>query len=51
MRLKKLAQLLTKTSLPIYKLSAQCGFKEPNYAKRAFKKAFGTSMREFRSSH
>ena len=51
MRLKKLAQLLTKTSLPIYKLSAQCGFKESNYAKRAFKKAFGTSMREFRSSH
>ena len=48
-RLAVLKRRLRETRMPIAKLSAGCGFKCENYAKRLFKSRFGVSMSEWRA--
>ena len=47
-RLAEVKRLLRETSMPIARITAQCGFASDNYAKRLFRNAEGTSMREWR---
>jgi LacI family transcriptional regulator len=49
-RLAVLKRRLHETDTPIAKLSAGCGFKCENYAKRLFKNRFGVSMSEWRKA-
>ena len=47
-RLAEVKRLLRETSMPIARITAQCGFAADNYAKRLFRDAEGLSMREWR---
>ena len=47
-RLAEVKRLLRETSMPIARITAQCGFASDNYAKRLFRNAEGMSMREWR---
>lgn len=50
-RLAEVKRLLRETSMPIARITEQCGFADDNYAKRVFRKAEGMSMRNWRSGH
>lgn len=47
-RLQKAAGLLTKTSLPVFKVATKTGIADYNYFTKIFKKRFGMSPREYR---
>ena len=47
-RLAGVKRLLRETSMPIARITAQCGFAADNYAKRLFRDTEGISMREWR---
>ena len=49
-RLAKLKRLLRESRLSAAKAAALCGFPEPNYARRFFKRETGLTMVEFRAS-
>ena len=49
-RLAALQRRLRDTDAPIAKVTAACGFRGENYAKRLFKSRFGVSMSEWRSA-
>ncbi len=49
-RLAEVKRLLRETSMPIARITEQCGFADDNYAKRLFRKAEGMSMRSWRSA-
>lgn len=49
-RMKKAAQLLHHSGSPIKEISRQCGFSDPNYFAKTFRRAFGVSPTDFRSS-
>lgn len=48
-RLKKAADLLEETDESIQEIAYSCGFREPNYFSRVFRKKYGRSPRESRS--
>ena len=50
-RLKMAKQLLSNTSLPINKVSAECGFENSSHFSRVFKEKTGTSPLQFKQSH
>ena len=47
-RLEAVKKMLTGTSRTILAIGEACGFRNPDYLKRLFKKRFGMSMREWR---
>lgn len=47
-RLEELKRYLVRSSLPITKVSALCGFRNDLWIKYVFKRRFGMTMREFR---
>ena len=50
-RLDRAVKLLTKTAdLSVKEVSSMCGFQDPNYFAKAFRRAFGASPTEFRST-
>ena len=49
-RIEEVKRLLRETQMPIARITANCGFADENYAKRAFRKTTGTTMRAWRSS-
>ena len=49
-RLATLRKRLRETDMPIAKLTASCGFRCENYAKKLFRSRFGMSMTEFRGA-
>ena len=48
-RLEELKRYLVRSSLPIAKVSALCGFRNDLWIKYVFKRRFGMTMREFRA--
>lgn len=49
-RLEELKRLLADSDIPIARVTAACGFGSENYAKNLFRRRFGMSMSEFRST-
>ena len=49
MRLDEVKRRLRDTDTPIAKITAACGFKGENYAKKLFRSRFGMSMRAWRA--
>lgn len=49
-RMKKAVQLLHHGPLPIKAIAHQCGFADPNYFAKTFRRAFGVSPTDFRRS-
>ncbi|WP_416797395.1 helix-turn-helix domain-containing protein [Ciceribacter azotifigens] len=50
-RLRRAAKLLTKAAeMPIKEVSALCGFEDPNYFSKVFRRLYGTSPSDFRTS-
>ena len=49
-RINQACRLLRETRLPVTDISCQCGFNDPNYFSRAFKKATGRSPLSFRAA-
>ena len=47
-RLEKVRSLLVSTDLPMAHVAERCGYRDANYLKNQFKKAFGMSMRDWR---
>ena len=50
-QLARTKELLTSTKMPIRQITASCGFPNETYPKDLFRKRFGMSMREWRTSH
>ena len=50
MRFNELKRRLVSSNIRIGKITAACGFACESHAKRAFKKRFGMSMRDWRKS-
>ena len=48
-RLENVKRLLSETSMPIARITEQCGFADANYAKRLFRNTEGMSMRTWRA--
>ena len=49
LRLKKAAQLLQQTSVTVYEVALNVGYKDPKYFSREFKKQFGKTPSEYAS--
>ena len=49
-RLDAVRHLLSTTTMTIGEIAVKCGYQDDNYLKNQFKRAFGTSMRKFRSA-
>ncbi len=49
-RLDEVKRLLRDTDMRISEIAARCGYRDANYLKNLFKKRFGMTMREWRSS-
>lgn len=49
MRMKKAAQQLDETNRPVADIAYACGFSDPKYFSRSFKKAIGMTPTEYRS--
>ena len=50
-RLEAVKSLLESSNLPIAQVAERCGYKDANYLKNQFKKAFGMSMRDWRAQN
>ncbi|MFA6293248.1 MAG: AraC family transcriptional regulator [Victivallales bacterium] len=50
MRISRASNLLLQSSLPLSRISEMCGYRDPLYFSRAFKKTKGVSPSEFRLS-
>ncbi len=48
LRLKKAAELLVSTGMNITETAEKCGFDDPNYFTRLFKKSFGKTPRDYK---
>ena len=48
-RIRKACSMLKETALPVTEIAARCGFGDPNYFSRAFRKAKGITPSQFRS--
>ncbi|MDO1583335.1 AraC family transcriptional regulator [Rhizobium oryzicola] len=50
-RLRRAAKLLTKAAdLPVKEVAALCGFEDPNYFSKVFRRLYGTNPSDFRTS-
>lgn len=49
-RMERAAKLLSDSRLSVKKVSAACGFADPNYFSKAFRRTFSTSPGEFRTT-
>jgi transcriptional regulator GlxA family with amidase domain len=49
-RLAAVRERIEKTDKKFLAIGAECGFRNPDYLKRLFRKRFGMSMREWRDS-
>ncbi|OHV82827.1 AraC family transcriptional regulator [Rhizobium sp. LCM 4573] len=50
-RLRRAAKLLTKAAeMPIKEVSALCGFEDPNYFSKVFRRLYGTNPSDFRTT-
>ena len=49
-RIGEVGRLLRETDLRISEIAVRCGYRDANYLKNLFKKRFGMTMREWRSS-
>lgn len=50
-RLRRAAKLLTKTAdMPVKEVAALCGFDDPNYFSKVFRRLYGTNPSDFRTS-
>lgn len=49
-RMEHAARLLQTTPDPVVEIAARCGFSQPNYFSKAFRRAFDVSPSEFRAS-
>jgi AraC-like DNA-binding protein len=49
-RMRRAARLLATHTMPVKEISAACGFDDPNYFAKVFRRAFGTSPTTFRMS-
>ena len=49
-RLSHACKLLKETALPVHKIATRCGIPDYNYFSKVFKRAYGTSPREYRRS-
>lgn len=49
-RMRRAARLLAAHALPVKEIAALCGFHDPNYFAKAFRRFFGRSPTEFRAS-
>ncbi len=50
-RLDRAAKLLTMSAdLPVKDISGMCGFEDPNYFAKVFRRGFGVSPTEFRTT-
>ncbi|MMZ62630.1 Bifunctional transcriptional activator/DNA repair enzyme AdaA [compost metagenome] len=47
-RMRAAADLLLQTSLRVYQIAENVGYKDPKYFIRLFRKEFGTSPEEYR---
>lgn len=50
-RLEAVAKCLQTSNLPIIRIASDCGFEDPSYLARLFRRHFGISMKDFRSGH
>jgi len=50
LRLREAARRLQADDAPIKAIARQCGYRDPNYFAKAFRRAFGLSPTEFRHS-
>lgn len=50
-RLKKASQLLEETKINITEVALECGFDDPNYFTRLFKKNYGQSPSRYRKTY
>jgi two-component system response regulator YesN len=50
LKLEKSVQLLTLSNLKIYEISIEIGYQNPNYFNKVFKKHFGLTPQEYRTS-
>jgi LacI family transcriptional regulator len=51
LRIERVQQLLTSTSLPVGEIAAATGFEHPEYLSAMFRRECGVSPREFRARH
>lgn len=49
-RMRRASRLLTDETLSVKQVAATCGFSDPNYFAKAFRRVFGTSPTEFRTT-
>lgn len=49
-RMRRAANLLVSSSAPVKQVSRDCGFDDPNYFAKAFRKSYGASPTEFRTT-
>lgn len=47
-RLRRAAELLRRTGLPVGEVAARCGFHDSNYFSKRFRALYGVSPRTFR---
>ncbi len=50
-RVESVKRLLENTDLAIYRITEQCGFPAPQYAKRLFRNLTGLTMKDWRQRH
>ena len=50
-KIKNIRTLISDLSLSVAEISAMCGFSDPNYFSRFFKKHFGITPSEYRSNY
>ena len=50
-RLRRACALLRETALPVTEISLRCGFSDPSYFSRAFRKNFGSAPNTYRQSN
>jgi AraC-like DNA-binding protein len=49
-RMRRAASLLVSSGAAVTKVSHDCGFDDPNYFVKAFRKSYGASPTEFRTT-
>ncbi len=49
-RMRRAASLLVSSGAAVKQVSRDCGFDDPNYFAKAFRKSYGASPTEFRTS-
>jgi len=50
-KIAEVCRMLKETDLPIGEIAARCGFPVPTYLNALFRRAFGTTLRDYRAAH